>query len=281
MKERLSVRMAVEILSSRIDALCQFIIDNSLQPPCMDKQQEATLNKVLTNLRLSDLISKKDILGEASPSQFAMTSNGNCASDSNIDSAQENTEPLDTLAVGNQSQNWNWTDFDNISFNEYVRNLPVSTSEDVFPTQPTVLQTASAEEGGTTASMTETSNVGVGAEALIRQLSDRMESLKIGPGGQVRYYGPTSDFYLVDLPPPDNLTVHRTVRNDGREYLERLGLEKEADATLRAHLTNLYFTWQNPAIHIVDRAMYEAAEIQYNETQEDTPYFSEALQNAM
>lgn len=83
------------------------------------------------------------------------------------------------------------------------------------------------------------------------------------------------------MPPPDNLTIHRSVRNDGQEYLERLGLNKAVDEDLTKHLTDLYFTWQNPAICVVDRNMYEEAMVQWREHKQDTPYFSEALENAM
>ncbi|KAH8659465.1 fungal-specific transcription factor domain-containing protein, partial [Ilyonectria robusta] len=118
-------------------------------------------------------------------------------------------------------------------------------------------------------------------EALVDQLSDRIGSLQIGPGGQVRYYGPTSNFNLVEMPAPDNLTVHRTVRNDGQEYLDFLGLGKAVPPELEAHLTNLYFTWQDPAFHVVNREMFEAAKATWTDNQEDTPYYSEALLNAI
>lgn len=118
-------------------------------------------------------------------------------------------------------------------------------------------------------------------EALIDQLSERIGSLQIGPGGQVRYYGPTSNFNLVQMPASDNLTVHRTVRNNGQEYLERLGLDKEVPSDLEEHLTKLYFAWQNPVFQVVTRKMFEEARMKWRENRQDTPYYSEALQNAM
>ncbi|POR36832.1 Uncharacterized protein TPAR_02968 [Tolypocladium paradoxum] len=118
-------------------------------------------------------------------------------------------------------------------------------------------------------------------ESLLDQLSNRIGSLQIGPGGQVRYYGPTSNFNLVDMPAPDNLTVHRTVRNDGQEYLDRLGIGKEVPHELEEHLTDLYFAWQDPTFHAVDRAMFESARISWRQNKEDTPYYSEALQNSI
>ncbi|KAK7743959.1 hypothetical protein SLS62_010421 [Diatrype stigma] len=118
-------------------------------------------------------------------------------------------------------------------------------------------------------------------EGLIDQLSDRVGALRIGPHGQTRFYGPTSNFNLVEMPAADNSTVHRTIRDNGGDTLERLGLGQEVPQELEQHLTNLYFTWQDPSLHIVDRAMYEKSRALWTENREDTAYFSESLRNAM
>ncbi|CAG9953093.1 unnamed protein product, partial [Clonostachys rosea f. rosea IK726] len=118
-------------------------------------------------------------------------------------------------------------------------------------------------------------------EALVDQLSDRVGTLQISPDGQTRFYGPTSNFNLVDMPAPDNLTVHRTVRYDGSDYLERLGLEKEVPTELERHLSDLYFAWQDPSLHVVDQTMYAEAKRRWREEEEETPYYSESLCNAI
>ncbi|KAL0932487.1 uncharacterized protein CTRU02_213440 [Colletotrichum truncatum] len=118
-------------------------------------------------------------------------------------------------------------------------------------------------------------------EELIDRLSDRVGSLQIGSDGQIRYYGPTSNFNLVHMPAPDNMTVHRTVRNDGQEYLDRLNIGKEVPNSIEEHLVNLYFTWQDPASHVVQRDMYERAQVQWRDGKFDTPYYSEALRNSI
>ncbi|KAL1603449.1 hypothetical protein SLS60_005036 [Paraconiothyrium brasiliense] len=118
-------------------------------------------------------------------------------------------------------------------------------------------------------------------EALVDQLSDRIGSLQIEPGGHIRYYGPTSNFKLVQMPIPNNtFTLHRTVRNDGQDYLNRLDLGKEVPPALEDHLVSLYFAWQDPALHVVNRDMFEASRASWREMN-DVPYYSEALQNAM
>ncbi|KAJ5679445.1 fungal-specific transcription factor domain-containing protein [Penicillium macrosclerotiorum] len=118
-------------------------------------------------------------------------------------------------------------------------------------------------------------------EDIVHRLSDRMGSLQIGSDGQVRYYGPTSHFNLLRMPTPDNLTVHRTIRKDGEDYLYRLGLGKSVPEELEEHLLNLYFTWHNPLFDVVDRGMYNVAKQKWHDHMEETPYYSEALTNAM
>ncbi|KAH8691360.1 fungal-specific transcription factor domain-containing protein [Talaromyces proteolyticus] len=118
-------------------------------------------------------------------------------------------------------------------------------------------------------------------EELVNQLSERMGSLQVGSDGRVRFYGPTSHFNLLKMPAPDNLTVHRTVRKDGLNVLGRLGIDKEVPQELEDHLINLFFTWHNPSFYVVDRDMYIRARKKWRIDMEDSPYYSEALTNAM
>nr|XP_036589172.1 fungal specific transcription factor [Colletotrichum truncatum]KAF6800814.1 fungal specific transcription factor [Colletotrichum truncatum] len=126
------------------------------------------------------------------------------------------------------------------------------------------------------------STSGTTEEDLLNQLSDRLGSLHIGPNGKISYFGPTSNFSLVEMPlGSDVLAVDRTVRNDGQEHLDNMGYGKTIPPDLEEHLISLYFTWQDPFSHIVDRALYEDAKQKWFEREEDTPYYSEALRNAM
>jgi hypothetical protein len=119
-------------------------------------------------------------------------------------------------------------------------------------------------------------------DELVDQLSDRVGTLHIRPGGHIRFYGSTSNFNLLDTTASDvGMNVHRTIRNDGAEHLERLGLNKEVPAEIEDHLMNLYFTWQDPSFHAIDRAMFEEARVIWRDKREDTSYYSEALRNAM
>ncbi|KAI8230567.1 hypothetical protein K4K55_006548 [Colletotrichum sp. SAR 10_96] len=150
------------------------------------------------------------------------------------------------------------------------------------PSHP-LLSSYSGEGGGALSdNENDDSASGTTEEDLVNQLSDRLGSLHIGPNGQISYYGPTSNFSLVEMPAgSDTLAVDRTVRNDGQEHLDMMGYGKTIPPDLEEHLINLYFAWQDPFSHIVDRTLYEDAKYKWLEREEDTPYYSEALRNAM
>ncbi|ETS78545.1 hypothetical protein PFICI_10607 [Pestalotiopsis fici W106-1] len=295
-RRKLSARVAIEVLFSRTEQLSQFISENSLEPPPIDDEQAATLKRVLSTLRLNIDIPQSCQSGrdESTSPRTSHVRNDSttqdplleCLDDGIIDEINRAKDPVDVAFPGLPSQNWTWNDlrgdiFDTQAAPEdpnlqpYNHSVSGSIPSPHTGASPLAIKTPQPETSSTADSATDV------VDALVEQLSDRMGSLQIGPGGNVRYFGPTSDFHLVQMPPSDNLTIHRSVRNDGQEYLERLGLHKDVDDSLRKHLTDLYFTWQNPTMCVVDRKMYEEAMVQWQEQKQDTPYFSEALENAI
>ena len=110
-------------------------------------------------------------------------------------------------------------------------------------------------------------------EDLIDELSDRVGTLRFGPGGQPHFYGPTSTFNLADAP-VSNKQVHRTFDYNDADP------DTEVPLALEEHLLNLYFTWQDPSFHVVDREMFEKGKTAWW-GKEDTPFYSEALCYAM
>ncbi|KAJ6151568.1 hypothetical protein N7470_007165 [Penicillium chermesinum] len=118
---------------------------------------------------------------------------------------------------------------------------------------------------------------------VIEQLSNRIGTLKIAGDGHWRFYGATSNLNLVDVSAtqqrqrPDA----RTVRHDGQDILNHLRVGQSVDQALEDHLVELYFTWQNPSIYVVDKEMYITARTKWREEYDDTPFYSEVLTNAM
>lgn len=111
-------------------------------------------------------------------------------------------------------------------------------------------------------------------EGLVDEISDRVGTLKIGPGGKTRFYGPTSTFNLKEMPSSDSYEADQS----SPTYHSRSG--EEIPAAVEDHLLDLYFSWQDPSFHVVDRYIYEEAKEKWN-NMEETPYYSEALRNAM
>lgn len=118
---------------------------------------------------------------------------------------------------------------------------------------------------------------------VIEQLSNRIGTLKIAGDGHLRFYGATSNLNLVDVSAtqqrqrPDA----RTVRHDGQDILNHLRVGQPVDQALEDHLVELYFTWQNPSIYVVDKEMYMTARSNWRNEYDDTPFYSEVLTNAM
>ncbi|KAL2821157.1 fungal-specific transcription factor domain-containing protein [Aspergillus granulosus] len=118
---------------------------------------------------------------------------------------------------------------------------------------------------------------------VIEQISHRMGTLKIAGDGHLRFFGATSNLNLVDVSAtqqrqrPDA----RTVRHDGQDILNHLRVGQSVDQALEDHLLELFFTWQNPSIYVVDKEMYMTARSKWRDELDDTPFYSEVLTNAM
>jgi hypothetical protein len=112
-------------------------------------------------------------------------------------------------------------------------------------------------------------------EDLIDELSDRMGTLRFGPGGKARFYGPTSTFNLADVPVSVKTQTRRTV-----DDLDDADYDSQVPLSLEEHLLNLYFAWQDPSFHVVDRELFEKGKAAWN-GKEETPFYSEALCYAM
>lgn len=113
-------------------------------------------------------------------------------------------------------------------------------------------------------------------------LSARMGALRIVEDGQLRYYGPTSNLHvhsdgLQSLSSPS----FRRVSIEGIQVLRRLGLDREVPLAMEAHLANLYFAWEDPAIHVVDQDTFFAEKRRCLLQETNSPYYSETLNNAM
>lgn len=111
-------------------------------------------------------------------------------------------------------------------------------------------------------------------EAMVDEISERIGTIKIGSGGETRYYGPTSTFNLREIP------VFCNQETSNPNLYHQSKPEVEIPLTLEHRLLDLYFSWQDPSFHVVDRYIYEEAKEKWNNL-ENTTFYSEALRNAM
>ncbi|KAL4912391.1 fungal-specific transcription factor domain-containing protein [Aspergillus aurantiobrunneus] len=333
-KRKLPLRVAIELLSSRVDQLCSFIRANGLRPPPMSQEKDTALGKVLEMLGLAEINSSltqqvaceserslnggKDTLPEVpnplpvstgpSPShdlertepeqccepspETQIVCPGKFQNISTLSSAVEDETPnlslyrdLPGIQPNNDPGNWTWqlgADTCIMPTSPYMHNF-LSHSTPSGPLDATVedisqsLEPIIADDDRT---LVDEPSSPEDIEGLIDELSDRVGTLQVGPGGQTQFYGPTSTFNLVDMLATTNSRTHFTAQNDALECSRRLGSHKAVPAVLEEHLTNLYFSWQDPSFHVVDRRTYEAAKAKWY-AMGDTPYYSESLRNAM
>lgn len=176
------------------------------------------------------------------------------------------------IQLDNSQRTWNWPSDADPEFTVPQITEPPPTLEEI----PETLGTMIADDDRTL--VDESSSPG-SIEGLVDELSDRVGTLQIGPGGQTQFYGPTSTFNLADMLSTANPST-RLAQNDALECLSRFGSHKPVPTALEEHLTNLYFSWQDPAFHVVDRRLYEEAKAKWY-AMGDTPFYSESLRHAM
>lgn len=283
----------MDILSSRVEQLCQFISSNSLDIPPEPPDNRDTLQRIFEYQRIPYSIAENSINIKKTDPRRTGTEGTIITDQTNhapiIETPTPVTPDRKTLASLNEEIQGtalqaplNW---------EEEQDRPLDTQTQTFTLPPDVGDLASAALPAPSTAPASTqdpthkltkpkSSEQDNTEALVDELSERVGSLQIGPAGHVRYYGPTSNFNLVKMPLQDGFGLHRTVRADGIESLRLLGLEKKVPLDLENELTTLYFSWQDPALHVVGKDIYEEAKSSWMAGSE-TPYFSQALNNAM
>lgn len=121
-----------------------------------------------------------------------------------------------------------------------------------------------------------------GDDEVIDQLSARMGAFKIAEDGQLRYFGATSNLHIVhngvsSLARPPG----QSMRIEGEKALSRAGVDQIFSPEVERYLEELYFKWEDPAIHVVDEEMYFLEKDKYNTGVDGSPFYSETLKNAM
>ncbi|KAH8704981.1 putative fungal-specific transcription factor [Talaromyces proteolyticus] len=302
-KRKVSLRAATELFSARIDQLTQFIYDRGMEPPANDPEAEQEINRVLDTLRISRGAMRRHVPQLENHSPHTAVSNRSAHFDyphASIPSVLPNwssTYPTaDTPRGVVPTPEQHLADGSNFTHAGFDFTLPTAECLDNLyanlqsPENP--LADENPHSGAERPSLylpgdaadTDSDSGDDPEHEVIEQLSSRIGTLKLASDGHLRYYGPTSNLNLVDVvatsdkrPGPDA----RSVRHDGQELLNHLRIGQHVEQSLEDHLIQLYFTWQNPSLYVVDWEMFASARAKWRNDLDDTPFFSEVLTNAM
>lgn len=118
--------------------------------------------------------------------------------------------------------------------------------------------------------------------AVTNELSHRLGSLLMTDNGERHFYGATSN---LNLARGGNLPVMYGNRPDqGRQAHARLevaGIHQDISRDLEEHLLQLFFTWHNPTLYVVDQALFTKARMDFEQGKRETVFYSPFLLNAM
>ncbi|KAL4991235.1 fungal-specific transcription factor domain-containing protein [Aspergillus falconensis] len=311
-KRKLPLRVAIELLSSRVNQLYSFIRENGLQPPPMSQEKDTALRKVLEMLGLAEIKSslvqhvEKTLpkmpdslpafgssptvdLERTEPDALFMDSRHSQVISTLSTAAEDGTPNLplyQDLPQIQPNNNLGW--YFELGMDPCVISASPNTHNFLTQTTPSGPPPAALEEisgpvepiiTDDDRTLVEESSSQADIEGLIDELSDRVGTLQVGPGGQTQFYGPTSTFNLADMLATANSATN-TTQNHALDCLSQPGYHKAVPPALEEHLTNLYFSWQDPTFHVVDRKMYNEAKGKWC-AMKDTSYYSESLRNAM
>ncbi|KAK6219372.1 hypothetical protein LQW54_002360 [Pestalotiopsis sp. IQ-011] len=122
-----------------------------------------------------------------------------------------------------------------------------------------------------------------GHSHITKQLSDRLGSLiRCSADGQWRFYGATSNLHLVHYQHHTHRVTSKQERlNRIEASLNEAGVGHIVDEGLIDHLASLYFTWQNPSLHVVDQSEFGKARKGASRGEDETGICSIFLTNAM
>jgi hypothetical protein len=191
------------------------------------------------------------------------------------------------------SAEWVW------SLPEMAQFIPIQPSDDVDPTgtaQDLVTDTNNFQSWNPTVSSLDNMNQNMHdslehgdsssedehGDEIIEQLSTRLGDLLIGDMGELRYYGPTSNLTLTEGGIPRE---HRpSVTSRSKEAIAKLvqdGIGHHPDIGLVDQLIDLYFTWQDPSCHIVDKVIFHEERDLCKDSDRESSVYSAALENVM
>jgi hypothetical protein len=96
-----------------------------------------------------------------------------------------------------------------------------------------------------------------GSSPLVDQITGSLGSLQLAEDGQLRFYGATSNLYLLIKGTPRSAnTQGLTHPSEVQAVLQAAGVGQTVDAELEENLIRLYLCWEDPSIHLVQEEIF-------------------------
>lgn len=282
--------------------------ENGIQLPPMPPGNGVALQKVFTSLGLRDIF--RDIsagvadssrnTGQSGPGIQA-ANGGNIAtqaSHTGVPAALPETAAHETIRqedgyshdnFGDDLQLWNSHAETEISYNNPESKNPspygldTSPFGEVFGACTEALPDGRSQvnyEGPSIFDEGDATQSNGSNESLVDELSHRVGTLTIGPAGRTKLHGASLMFDVEKAKDPNLPSGNLEFLASSQAPSAATGTGPDVPEELQEHLVNQYFDWENPFSDIVDREIYTLAKAR-DRNGEATPYFSQALCNAM
>lgn len=178
---RLSPRVAIELLSTRVKQLSNFITENSLEPPPIQPSNDKTLSVILHTLGLGQLEPRSNEPTNATSTEHT--------DEGTLPESMDHPE----ASVDSHTASWSMA---STSHDDSRRLQLMLDAESQLPLDSS---TTLDEYGQESAHDSE--------NELAEQLSNRIGMLQIRLGGHVRFFGSTSNFHLRGFVPGKKMCI--------------------------------------------------------------------------
>jgi hypothetical protein len=309
----MSLRKAIEVFSRRLNQLESFIHEHALVVPSIATDDQAPIKKMLEYIKPQETPSPKR--GAQSSHRHTITDSVV------VEHHQRNEQPPKTFSVNTDDQSGDFLEpqdpmmmNNGLAMLENIRGdshelqpsanfMNIETTgfnfesldwTTAFPELPLSVVSAWDEinyphpdaypvnEKETFDEDEESINSSDGdKDEVISQISERMGSLQFADDGELRYFGATSNLNLLDEAIQQNHFETDPIQSGESEREDNARLSQNVDSELIRHLISLYFAWQDPAFHVVDRRMYEEKRKLYEGGTDNSTFYSESLTHSM
>lgn len=292
------MRITISVLTRRINQLSQFIQDNELEVPPMPDSDYSTIKDIF---EASDLLELEALSGRKKVGGLGIsTAQVRLKGGLEAEGCRPGATPDDNIVTGLQNHLPGPAE-EKTAISEGL--LPPITSVYSFDTVNRTSSAPVADESQNVASplieladsnlfqiaprapVTETdppdSNEEEEEDEVTNQLSCRLGKLQVTHGGQLRYFGPTSNFTLLDILVDIAPSTPVSIQKGTQEILDSADLGLTVDEAFEKHLLQLYFAWNDPCLHVVSEEIFWRSRRRKIHDGVDTPYYSRSLVDAM